>query len=883
MTTFSGKILFFYRRTPPFMVYLLQMQRVIPRKAAICMTEQPKKTPCCTALLAHVDAGKTTLSEAMLYESGARRTLGRVDHGDAFLDNFALERQRGITIFSKLARLSTAELDITLVDTPGHVDFSAEAERTMPILDCAVLVISGTDGVQAHTLTLWNLLERYRVPTFLFINKMDLPGTDREKLMAQLQSQLSPGCLDFGADADTLAENAAMCDEALLETFLNTGSVTPGNIRGLIAGRKLFPCCFGSALKLQGVAELLEILDTYAPRATYPAEFGAKVYKISRDPQGNRLTWLKVTGGSLQVREMIRYTDQKGNALSEKAVQLRLYSGEKFTSPDSVPAGVCCAVTGLSATFAGQGLGAEKASSAPILEPVMTYRVELPKGSDPALILPKLRQLEEEDPLLHLYWDARLAQIHVQIMGQVQLEVFRSLVLERFHLEIQLLDRRIFYKETIESTVEGVGHFEPLRHYAEVHLLLEPLPRGSGLVFDTVCPTDVLDLGFQRLVLTHMEERVHLGVLTGSPITDMKLTLLVGRAHLKHTEGGDFRQATYRAVRQGLMQAKSVLLEPWYDFILTLPTEQVGRAITDIRAKSGKFDAPEAIGEMSVLRGLVPAAELQDYADQVAAYTQGRGRLQITLNGYAPCHNADAVIAEAAYDPEGDLDNTPDSVFCAHGAGFTVKWNKVRDFMHLESGLKTEQAPQIVTRNLRIDDKELEAIMEREFGPVKRPMYRAPENRTAAETLTIRPPRQQYLIVDGYNVLFADENLAETAKYDLEAARRRLLDRLSNYCGFKKNYVVVVFDGYKVKGNPGEKTQYHNIQVVYTKENETGDRYIETLAAQIGKNDSVRVATSDSLVQLSSLRSGVLRMSARELYLELEQTEKEIANYLRKE
>ena len=842
------------------------------------MSNQPKKAPCSIALLAHVDAGKTTLSEALLFRSGAKRTLGRADHGDAYLDTHNLERARGITIFSKQARLSTPARDITLVDTPGHVDFSAEAERTLPILDCAVLVISGTDGIQAHTGTLWRLLERYGVPTFLFINKMDLPGISREKLLAQLQQELSPGCIDFGTDFETLAENAAMCDEALLETYLETGTVTENNLRGLIAGRKIFPCCFGSALKLEGVDAFIDMLDIYAPAKTYPDAFGARVYKISRDPQGNRLTWMKITGGSLKVRETICYVNQKGEAIEEKALQLRLYSADKFTTPEEVTAGSLVAVTGLSGTFAGQGLGTEPAGEPPVLEPVMTYRVELPKGADPSTVLPKLRQLEEEDPQLHILWEQ--GRIHVQIMGKVQLEIFRSLVQQRFGLDITLDSGRIFYKETIENTVEGVGHYEPLRHYAEVHILREPLPRGRGLQFDTACSTDVLDGNYQSLILTHMAERTHRGVLTGAPITDVKMTLLVGKAHLKHTEGGDMRQATYRAIRQGLMQAKSVLLEPWYSFTLTLPTETVGRAITDIRAMGGEFDAPESSGSLSTLRGLVPASELGDYANTVAAYTQGRGRLQIALNGYAPCHNQEEVIAAAAYDPEADLDNTPDSVFCAHGAGFTVKWNDVPNYMHLESGLKAEKAPEIITRNFRIDDRELEAIMEREFGPVKRPLYRAPANRPATEEIAIKTPKRKAIIVDGYNIIFAWEDLAALAKEDLEAARKKLCDILSNYAGFKKCYLVLVFDGWKVKGNPGEKTQYHNIQVVFTREGETGDAYIESLVAQIGVNYAVRVASSDNLVQLSSFRTGVLRMSARELREEIDLANREMQQYL---
>ena len=835
------------------------------------------KKPRSIGLLAHVDAGKTTLSEALLYASGTRRTLGRVDHGDAFLDTHNLERARGITIFSKQARLSTDNLDITLVDTPGHVDFAAEAERTLPILDCAVLVISGTDGVQAHTVTLWRLLERYHIPTFLFINKMDLPGTDREKLLSRLQQELSSGCIDFTGDAETLAENCAMCDEALLETYLETGAVTRDNIRGLIAGRKVFPCCFGSALKLQGVAEFLELLGTYLPEQEYPDAFAAKVYKISRDPQGNRLSWLKITGGCLKPRETLRYVTQKGEEAEEKVIQIRLYSGEKFTTADSVEAGSLCAVTGLSGTFAGQGLGAEPVGKPPVLEPVMTYRVELPKGADPATVMPKLRLLEEEDPQLRLLWAG--GNIHVQIMGKVQLEIFRNLVQQRFGLDITLGAGRIFYKETIENTVEGVGHYEPLRHYAEVHLLLEPLPRGSGLVFDSVCSTDILEAPYQALIMSHLSEKAHKGVLVGGPITDMKINLLVGKAHLKHTEGGDMRQATYRAVRQGLMQAKSVILEPWYSFTLTLPTETVGRAITDIRAMGGQIESPENSGTVSTLKGLVPASELQDYADTVASYTQGRGRLQIALDGYAPCHNPEAVMAEAAYDPEADIENTPDSVFCAHGAGFNVKWSEVKNYMHLESGLKEEKAPQIIQRNFRIDDKELEAIMEREFGPVKRPLYRTPENRPATEEISIRAPKRKAIIVDGYNIIFAWSDLAELAKEDLEAARNKLCDILSNFAGFRKCYVVLVFDGWKSKGNPGEKSQYHNIQVVYTKEGETGDAYIESLVAQIGPNYNLRVASSDALVQLSSFRTGVLRMSSRELLEEIQAAEREMQTY----
>ena len=832
------------------------------------MGEQPKQNHLSLGLLAHVDAGKTTLSEALLYESGTRRTLGRVDHGDAYLDTHSLEKARGITIFSKQAVLTTQHRVLTLVDTPGHVDFAAEAERTLPILDCAVLVISATDGVQAHTLTLWKLLEQYGIPTFLFINKMDLPDTDKDKLLSHLQRQLGSCCVDFSAEDSQIWETAALCDEALLETFLETGTVTDGQLQGLIAARRLVPCCFGSALKLMGVDHLLQTLDRFAPQPEYGQAFSARVHKISRDNQGTRLTWLKLTGGSLRLRQSLG---------EEKIQSIRLYSGEKFTALEEASAGMLVAVTGLSDTYAGQGLG--EATSAPPaqLQPVMTYRIHTPV--DPALALPKLRLLEEEDPQLRLVWEEATRQISVQIMGKVQLEVFKSLVQQRFGMDITLSDPKIYYLETIENKVEGVGHFEPLRHYAEVHLLLEPLPRGTGLQFDTTCSTDVLDMNWQRLILGHLSEKQHRGVLTGAPITDMKITLLVGKAHLKHTEGGDFRQATYRAVRQGLMQAKSVLLEPWYAFSIHLPTETVGRAITDIRAMAGEPEAPQNQGEYSVLKGIVPAATLGDYAQTLASYTQGRGRLQIALHGYLPCHDQEQVVLSSGYDPEADLENTPDSVFCAHGAGFTVKWQQVKDFMHLESGLKEEAAPQLLTRNLYAEDMTLEKIMEREFGPIKRRQYRAPETRPAGELLTIRPPRQQYLIVDGYNMIFAWDYLADMAKNDLEAARRNLCSRLSSFAAYKKIRLVVVFDGYKVAGNPGEKAQDLGIQIVYTKENQTGDAYIEALVARIGTNYNVRVATSDALVQLSSIRSGVLRVSARELLEELSAAEADMRQH----
>ena len=845
------------------------------------MSEQSKKIPCCTGLLAHVDAGKTTLSEALLYCAGERRSLGRVDHKDAFLDTHALERSRGITIFSKQARFSTASRDVTIVDTPGHVDFAAETERTLAVLDCAILVINGTDGVQSHTLTLWKLLERYQVPTFLFVNKMDLAGADRGKILSQLQTLLSDHIVDFTEDEETIHENAAVCDEALLEQYLSSGTVTVGNLRGLVSNRSLFPCWFGSALKLEGVEGFLTLLDTYAPAPPSGEEFAARVYKISRDPQGARLTWLKLTGGSLKVRQSLSYVNQKGDTLNEKINQIRLYSGDAFIQLEGAEPGVCCAVTGLSETYAGQALGAEPELEGPSLESVMTFRMELPSDCDPRTFLPKLRLLEEEDPQLHVVWDERHQTIHIKLMGKVQLEILQSLILDRFGVRVSFDAGRVTYRETILNTVEGVGHFEPLRHYAEVHLLLEPGEPGSGIVTDTGCSTDVLDWQYQKLILSHISEKQHLGVLTGSPITDIKITLMAGRAHLKHTEGGDFRQATYRAIRQGLMQARSQLLEPWYEFSLTVPTAQIGRAITDIRAMSGEFEAPEASGDNSVLTGIVPVSEVGDYAVTVAAYTHGLGIFQTRLKGFAPCHNSQAVIDAAAYDPEADLDNTPDSVFCAHGAGFNVKWNQVPEYMHLSSVLEKEAAPQIVTRNLSYDDKELEKIMEREFGPIRRKQYATPPaNRPATDKLPIAPPKENLLIVDGYNVLFAQKELEELAKVDLGLARTRLAELIDNFASYKKWQIILVFDGYKARGNPGEKTRFNTIRLVYTKEGQTADAYIEELATQIGRNYNARVVTSDSLVQLSSWRSGLLRMSAREFWAEVETAQGQIRELL---
>lgn len=833
-------------------------------------------------IFAQVDAGKTTLSEALLYKTGALRTLGRVDHGDAHLDTHELERARGITIFSKQARFETERLAVTLLDTPGHADFAPEAERVMPVIDCALLLISGTDGVQGHTLTLWRLLQHYGVPVVLFFNKMGLPGADRAALLADARTALSDRC----AALDD-AESVALSSEALLEHFLNTGALDDALAADAVAKRELFPCLFGSARQLDGIDELLRALECLAPAPVYPAELSARVYQIAHDPQGNRLTFLKVTGGTLAVRSAVRCHRPDGEPLEAKVTQLRLYSGAEFEAVQQVPAGDVCAALGLSGLLAGDTLGDAAPDRGAALEPVMSYCIRLPADLDPQLALPKLRLLEEEEPQLRMVWDARLREIRVQLMGAVQLEILQSLIRMRFGWDVTFDTGRISYRETIAAPVEGVGHFEPLRHYAEVHLILAPLPQGSGLVFDTVCSEDVLDRNWQRLILTHLQEKQHLGVLTGSPVTDLRITLAAGRAHLKHTEGGDFRQATYRAVRQGLMKAESILLEPYYAFRLTVPPEQIGRAISDIRAKSGSFDPPVETPGGTLLQGRAPVSELRDYARDVAAYTRGRGRLSCEVAGYFPCHNTEAVVTALAYDPAADLENTPDSVFCSHGAGITIPWDQVEENMHLESVLRPKPAaapaaaPRVRTQNLDLDEKELQRIIEREFGPQKTPLYRPPAAKAEA-AVTLPTRRKEYLIVDGYNMIFAWDGLREQAGYDLSGARERLLDLLSNYCGFHPCELIVVFDSYRVRGGTGSRSSHNNLRVVYTQEDESADLYIETLVGKIGKNYAVRVATSDALIQLSALRSGVLRVSAAELERELERTNGEIAAVLRR-
>ena len=833
-------------------------------------------------IFAQVDAGKTTLSEALLYKTGALRTLGRVDHGDAHLDTHELERARGITIFSKQARFETERLAVTLLDTPGHADFAPEAERVMPVIDCALLLVSGTDGVQGHTLTLWRLLQHYGVPVVLFFNKMDLPGADRAALLADARTALSDRC----AALDD-AESVALSSEALLEHFLNTGALDDALAADAVAKRELFACLFGSARQLDGIDELLQALERLAPVPVYPAELSARVYQIAHDLQGNRLTFLKVTGGTLAVRSAVRCHRPDGEPLEAKVTQLRLYSGAEFEAVQQVPAGDVCAALGLSGLLAGDTLGDAAPDRGAALEPVMSYCIRLPADLDPQLALPKLRLLEEEEPQLRMVWDARLREIRVQLMGAVQLEILQSLIRMRFGWDVTFDTGRISYRETIAAPVEGVGHFEPLRHYAEVHLILAPLPQGSGLVFDTVCSEDVLDRNWQRLILTHLQEKQHLGVLTGSPVTDLRITLAAGRAHLKHTEGGDFRQATYRAVRQGLMKAESILLEPYYAFRLTVPPEQIGRAISDIRAKSGSFDPPVETPGGTLLQGRAPVSELRDYARDVAAYTRGRGRLSCEVAGYFPCHNTEAVVAALAYDPAADLENTPDSVFCSHGAGISIPWDQVEENMHLESVLRPKPAaapaaaPRVRTQNLDLDEKELQRIIEREFGPQKTPLYRPPAAKAEA-AVTLPPRRKEYLIVDGYNMIFAWDGLREQAGYDLSGARERLLDLLSNYCGFHPCELIVVFDSYRVRGGTGSRSRHNNLRVVYTQEDESADLYIETLIGKIGKNYAVRVATSDALIQLSALRSGVLRVSAAELERELERTNGEIAAVLRR-
>lgn len=833
-------------------------------------------------ILAHVDAGKTTLAEALLYKSGKIRKIGRVDTGDTHLDTHELEKERGITIFAGQANFQLGDWDITLLDTPGHVDFSAETERILQVLDYAILVINSSDGVQAHTVTLWNLLKSYNIPTIIFVTKMDFARKDKNDLLDELVSELSDSIVDFSDDNSCLFEQLAMCEENAMNEFLENEKLSKDTVAKLISARLAFPCFFGSGLKMQGIDEFNEKLKEILSEKIYPDTFGAKVFKISHDTNGAKVTHLKITGGKLKVRDIIKTDDKE-----EKISSIRIYSGAKFATTEEMTAGGVCAVTGLSSTQNGQGLGIEKDSVSPFLEPVMNYRIGLPEKIDAKRFLPQLKLIEEEDPMLRISWNSHLQEINVSLMGEIQVEILKSIIKERFDIDVTIDNGRVLYKETIEDTVEGVGHYEPLRHYAEVHLIMTPLKRGEGLIFETKCHEDILDRNWQRLILGHLYEKQHLGVLTGSPITDIKITLTAGRAHQKHTEGGDFRQATYRAVRHGLMHAKSVLLEPYYSFRLEVPSAQIGRAISDIKQKCGKFSDPEDKGDVTILTGTAPVTELNNYAGEVSAYTSGRGRLRLTLSGYDICHNAEEVIEEFRYNPESDLDNTPDSVFCAHGAGFNVKWNQVQEYMHLESCIEKEVVPFEVRtnkRNFHIDDKELEAIMEREFGPAKltQTIYKKPAQNEEKNYEEINLDlRKKYILVDGYNCIFAWEKLKKIAENDIEGARKKLADILSNYSAYTKTEIVLVFDGYKVQGNPGENINYHNIHIVFTKENELGDVYIEKMISEIGRNHNVRVVTSDNLIQLTAVKSGVLRVSAQEFEKEIKSIQKGINEFIK--
>ena len=865
----------------------------------------------CTALLAHVDAGKTTLAEAILYLTGGIRKLGRVDHQDAFLDNCAMERARGITIFSKQAEVMLDDMEMTLIDTPGHVDFSAEMERTLQILDYAVLLISGADGVQSHVETLWRLLKKYEIPTFLFINKMDQQGTDRTSLLLELQKKLDEHCIDFSAAEDPLmdgetAEAIALCEESLLEQYLETGEIRKEDAARMIARRKIFPCYFGSALKLQGVQELLDALRVYSVQKNYPEEFAARVYKISRDEQGNRLTHMKITGGSLKVKAVLRGGDGE-DAWEEKVNQIRVCSGSSFRAVNEAQAGMVCAVTGLNHTKAGEGLGTECGVHLPVLEPVLSYQIRIPEDCDVHQTYRKFLQLEEEEPELHITWNKELGEIYAQLMGEVQTEVLKNMISERFGIAVEFGAGSIVYKETIVKPVIGIGHFEPLRHYAEVHLLMEPGEPGSGLQFETACSEDVLDRNWQRLILTHLAEKQHIGVLTGSEITDMKITLIAGRAHQKHTEGGDFRQATYRALRQGLRSAENVLLEPVYEFRLELPLDCAGRAMTDIQKMHGSFSPMEIEGENAVLKGTAPVVTMRGYQTELISYTKGKGRMMCSVSSYQPCHNAEEVIEARGYDPEGDLENPTGSVFCAHGAGFVVDWDLVPEYAHLDTGgvpgKKNKGGRQGMTENgitprtdvpagptsrydrsnLTITNDELEEIFIRTYGPIKREKSGWQKSRRMdySESASSAPAKKQevrdeYLLVDGYNIIFSWEELNELAKVNVESARTKLMDILSNYQGYKKMNLILVFDAYRVEGGQGSVQKYHNIYVVYTKEAETADQYIEKTVHAIGRKYNVTVATSDALEQVIILGQGGRRMSAHDLEEEIAAMRREI-------
>lgn len=846
-------------------------------------------------ILAHVDSGKTTLSEALLYQSGNINKLGRVDHRNSFLDTFSLERSRGITIFSKQAVLKYKNTEFTLLDTPGHVDFSAETERTLQVLDYAILVISATDGIQSHTITLWKLLSKYNIPCFIFINKMDLDGADKERVLNQLKTRLSDCCVDFSTEnIAEFFESLAVCDETLLNQYYENESINKNDIIKCVKRRKIFPCMFGSALKLEGISDFLQCLDGYTAMPKYGSEFSARVYKISED-KGQRLTFMKITGGCLKVKEILQ-SDK--NQSSEKVNQIRIYSGDKFSTTDTAAAGTICAVTGITFTCPGDGLGAEKSTNQPILEPLLTYKLNFPKEFDANTVLSKMKILESEDPQLKVMWNERTEEIQVQLMGDVQLEILQSIISERFGIDASFGNGNIIYKETIESLVEGVGHFEPLRHYAEVHLLLKPTERNSGLVFKSDCKEDLLDRNWQRLILTHLYEKTHIGVLTGSPITDMEITIVSGKAHNKHTEGGDFRQATYRAVRQGLRSAKSVLLEPVYKFTLEVPNENTGRAISDIQRMCGTFESPQVGEEFTVISGTAPVSEMYNYSKELMQYTHGNGRIRCALKGYETCHNAEEVIGKIGYDCESDTDNPCDSVFCSHGGGYTVKWNEIKSRMHLPSALSVPKNEYTVSEfkkaytgsnvegNLFALDKELMQIFEKTYGPIKSrsgnpeqnhfTFTENSDNRKYKRNNTPKYDGTEYLLVDGYNVIFAWDSLKSIANDNIESARNALINILCNYQGYKKCEVILVFDAYKVNGSTREIEKFNNINIVYTKQAETADLYIEKTSHTLAKKHRVRVVTSDAAEQLIILGNGSLRVSSREFLLEVQQAEEDI-------
>ena len=835
-------------------------------------------------ILAHVDAGKTTLSEAMLYQTGAIRNLGRVDHKNAFLDTDIQERDRGITIFSKQAEMTYKDTKLMLLDTPGHVDFSAEMERTLQVLDYAVLVISGREGVQGHTVTLWKLLQKYEIPVFLFVNKMDLEGADRAQILEELQSSLSAGCLDF---EDLEEEQAAMCEEGLLEEYLETGHISVPSMRNSISNRKIFPCYFGSALRMSGVEGFLDGIVQFTEEPSYPKQFGARIYKITRDPQGMRLTHMKITGGTLSVKETLDLPDAPG-ASGEKVNQIRIYSGGKYQTVQEAEAGTVCAVAGLEHTHAGQGLGVEESENRFVLEPAMSYGVLLPDGADVHRTLQQLKQLEEEDPQLHIAWNSQTEEIQIQLMGEVQLEILKEMIRQRFDLELEFGEGKVAYRETIAKPVIGAGHFEPLRHYAEVHLLLEPGDPGSGVVLDTACREDLLDRNWQRLILTHLAERDFPGVLTGSPLTDVKITLLAGRAHLKHTEGGDFRQATYRAVRQGLRKTQSILLEPWYDFELEVPQDMTGRAMADIQRMGGSFELPQTRGDLSLITGKAPVSEMKGYMAEVNSYTRGYGHLSCSVAGYEPCHDAEKVMEEIGYRVDEDTENTADSVFCSHGAGYLVPWDQVDDHVHiildrsvLPDQNKTMGQPEENSRSTGTEDfagmpeAPLQKRTQGSIGP------RVIEGEQGYQKTKSAEIRKEYLVVDGYNIIFAWEELKSLAKTSMDAARTALIEILSNYQGYRRCKVIVVFDAYKIKGGERRQEKHGSVDVVFTKEGETADTYIERLTYEMNGKYRVRVATSDRQEQIIALGNGAFRLSASELKGEIERTNLEISSFLK--